>query len=53
LSRQPRVYLRAGSHIGCLEMSWEDFERLEHPVIAPIGVRTEWMASGRHRDTRS
>jgi Ala-tRNA(Pro) deacylase len=41
LSRQPRVYLRAGSHEECVELAWSDFERLEHPHVAPIGSRAD------------
>src|SRR5919197_3858618 len=41
LSRQPRVYLRAGSHEECVELSWSDFEQLEHPYVAPIGSRDD------------
>src|SRR5919197_3929607 len=41
LARQPRVYLRAGSHEECVELSWSDFERLEPPYVAPTGSPAE------------
>jgi Ala-tRNA(Pro) deacylase len=37
LAEQRRVWMRAGSHEECVSMSWSDFDRLEHPIIASIG----------------
>jgi Ala-tRNA(Pro) deacylase len=53
LSRQPRVYVRAGSHEECVEISWNDFEELEHPYVAAIGSRPEWSEAQRRRIERA
>src|SRR5919106_511980 len=49
LSRQPRMFVRAGSHEECVELSWSEFEKLEHPFVAAIGSRLEWAEAQRRR----
>jgi Ala-tRNA(Pro) deacylase len=53
LSRQPRMFVRAGSHEECVELSWSDFEKLEHPFVAAIGSRLEWAEAQRRRMERA
>jgi|SRR5919106_5321892 Ala-tRNA(Pro) deacylase len=41
LAQQPHVTFRGGSHQDCIELAWDDFERLEHPLVANIGLRAD------------
>lgn len=52
LAEQPEIVMRGGSHEEVVEMRWEDFEELEHPKVAAIGQRGEWIASQRSREER-
>jgi Ala-tRNA(Pro) deacylase len=49
LTEQRLFYVRGGSHNDCVELTWDDFERLEHPLVAAIGERLEWTEQRRHR----
>lgn len=37
LAKEERIYFRAGSHEETLEMSYADFESIEHPKVATFG----------------
>lgn len=53
LAEQRSIVMRAGNHEEILEMSWEDYEELEHPKVASIGQRGEWIASRQSREARA
>lgn len=40
LSRSPRIVLQAGTHTDTVAVSYADYERLAHPVVADISAGT-------------
>ena len=40
LTRDEEIAFNAGSHRELMRMSYEDFERLEHPVIVDVVKKT-------------